>query len=163
MNKPPSAAIGQAVAAALDAPCAKSQRGVAAYRETSHSPVVVAVAHNGPPRGFACPGRAICGEQCRKLACHAEARVLQQLGASDHSLSRVTLVHVKVVDGRPVTSGPPSCLPCAAAIADCGASIWLWHEDGWELYGPLRFYRLTLQNAGMSVRDFTMLEHTVEG
>ena len=159
MQKPPKWVIEEATRAARKAWCAKDSRGVVAWLPGSRTFVSAA---NGPPAPFKCSGREDCRAACGKLAGHAEERALWAWYAERGSRSRSSsltssprtrvygdvqpeLVHVRVVDNKAVTSGPPSCITCSRTILMAGvAAIWLWHDDGWRRYEPAEFHTLSL-------------------
>lgn len=152
--------IQQAVEEALKSPCAKSKRGVALWGALPPSiwgrqlPPFLILAHNGPPSGTPCQGREICGSNCNKIAVHAEERALlkltRQMNRDGRSSLGASMLHVKVVDGELVPSGPPSCWQCSRMILEAGvASMWLYHEEGWREYPAEEFHRLTLKECGL--------------
>jgi hypothetical protein len=112
VNVPPQLAIAAAVAESIKSPCAKSKRGVAAYRALPY-PHVVARGHNAQPSGFACDGSDACLSTCAKLCVQAEQAVLAQEFFGPRFAEPVYLVHVKTVDGLLVASGGPSCDRCS--------------------------------------------------
>ena len=137
-----------AVEAGAKSPCCKSKRGVVVwedeYRDLLESPVS---GHNGPPPGFACDGSDACRKACGRTCVHAEHRALMK-ASPDHT----DLLHVKVVDGAAVPSGPPSCEHCSKAILDAGIKrVWLLHETGLRLYSAEDFHVQTLVNKGLPV------------
>ncbi len=137
-------ALDQAVLEAAQSSCQKSKRGVVIWSNPWRGFIVQA--HNGPPPGFACDGSDACRSACGKLCQHAEMRALflARLGTD--------LLHVKVVDGKAVPSGPPSCWQCSRAILDQGIQrVWLLHEDGLWSYSAEDFHVQTLQNCGLPV------------
>jgi len=141
-------ALELAVDAGAKAACQKSRRGVVIFHAACEGSVS---ASNGPPVPFVCGGSADCRAACREVAVHAEARALLAFKAAD-PLDRLgwELVHVKVVDGRPVPSGPPSCVRCSALILEAGiARVWLLHEDGLRAYSAIEFHALSLQHHGL--------------
>jgi len=63
------------------------------------------------------------------------------------------LVHVKVVNGSLVSSGPPSCAACSLTILDAGIrAVWLFHEDGWRRYEALDFHERSMDAEGILKR-----------
>lgn len=122
-------------------PCQKSQRGVVLV--TAHGFMMGAC--NAIPI-VGCLGRERCGDKCAKVAVHAEERVLLMAGqmAQDSEI-----VHLKVMDGLPVASGPPSCAQCSRLMLSAGvAGVWLLH-DKWTRYTAIDFHRRTLENCGL--------------
>lgn len=125
MISPPDAAIAEAVAAARLSPCAKSKRGVSFF--SRRTGVTFRGDFNGPPEGFSCSGSDTCKAHCRKVAVHAEERAIMGiLGEMAHLGEWPDLVHVKVVNGELVPSGPPSCLQCSRLVAEVGVGVWLY-------------------------------------
>jgi hypothetical protein len=145
MNAPPEIAILRAITEANKSPCAKSKRGVAAYRAYPH-PHIVASGHNAQPPGFACDGSDECKAACAKLCIHAEQAALAQRFDGPMFGDAAYLVHVKTINGLLVPGGGPSCWQCSRIIlADSRIrGIWLFHESGWRLYEPDEFHELTL-------------------
>lgn len=128
-------------------PCAKSKRGVIIFHpEREH----FITAHNGPPSPFRCDGSVACRNFCNKVAIHAEQRAIQLARIFDLH-EGWEMLHVKVVDGVAVSSGPPSCAQCSGSILQSGlAAMWLLHE-GMQLqrYDPVNFHELSLQKCGL--------------
>lgn len=143
-----------AVRVGAASPCAKSKRGVVIFDQTR----VLALGNNHPPRGFACSGSEACRAACPKLCVHAEQAALAALGPVDPTTgepwANLDLLHVKVVDGLPVPSGPPSCWQCSRAILDHGGiiGVWLLHEQGWRFYTAHDFHVLTLAACDLPVQ-----------
>jgi deoxycytidylate deaminase len=147
MNAPPAYVIEAARLAALKSPCAKSKRGAAllnreladmVFRVASHVPfdglgVIAATGFNGPPEGLSspgalCSGSDLCRRDCAKLCLHAEERAIRAAGALD-DVADLELVHVKVVDGRVVPGGGPSCWQCSRLVAEVKLrGVWLFEH-----------------------------------
>ena len=110
---------------------------------------------NHPPAPFTCDGSTACREACGKVCVHAEADALLQAtkGLPDPwFMGGAEMLHVKVVNGREVPSGPPSCWQCSRLILESGiAGMWLLHEEGFQRYTPEEFHRLTLEHCGLPV------------
>lgn len=144
-------AIDAAVTAARTSPCAKDQRGAAVWHHDY--PHRLAAAPNGPPSPFFCDGSPACRAGCGKLAVHAEMRALgrylRQCGAGNgFGMRGMSVLHIRVVDGIAVPSGPPSCVACSRDMLEAGvASVWLWHETGWCEYPAAEFHALSLAHA----------------
>lgn len=137
-----------AAAAAVRSPCAKSQRGVLVFRADG---TVVGRGFNAQPKPFACDGSDACRASCGKLCEHAEAAALRDAGPI-HPQAVVHLLHVKVVRGVAVPSGPPSCWQCSRAILAAGiSSVWLLHQGGVKGYTAEDFHRLTLEHERLPV------------
>lgn len=145
--------VAAAVAAGARSPCAKSKRGVALYDFALGEARVVARAWNSPPPGFACDGSAACRAACREVCVHAEIAALITAGPRARGRS---LLHVKVVDGRAVPGGGPSCVGCSRAIVQAGIrTVRLLEErDGdvrWVAYSADEFHALSLAAHGFPV------------
>lgn len=130
-------------------PCSKSKRGVIIFhpqRENFYT------AHNSPPAPFRCDGSDACRGSCGKVAVHAEARAIL-LARSLNLWDGWEMLHVKVVDGVAVASGPPSCVQCSGLILESGLrAMWLLHEDMQLVrYEPALFHELSLQNSALPV------------
>jgi len=147
-------ALERATEAAVSAGCAKSKRGVIIWDPTNRD-LGYALGQNSPPFPFICDGSEQCRGSCNKLAVHAEqAALLEWLGrenVNSMDLRECELLHVKVVDGEAVPSGPPSCWQCSRLISEVGffRKVWLLHEVGLKAYTPYEFHLLTLENCGL--------------
>lgn len=116
-------AEAMAVSVASAGPCAKSKRGAVIVTSNRWN---VYRAFNGPPAGVSCTADDTCKSTCRIKAMHAEQRAL--FAAGRHARG-AEMVHAKVVDGKLVPSGPPSCGQCSKAAFDAGiAGFWLYHQ-----------------------------------
>ena len=134
-------ALETAVKAAVLSPCQKSKRGVAIF----HREYGLSVAGcNHPPGPLKCDGTKACRKVCNKICVHAEQDALLQSGAP---LVGYEMLHVKVVAGKAVPSGPPSCWQCSRLILAAKLkAMWLLHEDGLRAYSPLQFHIMTLEH-----------------
>lgn len=137
-----NAALRRAIEEGAKSPCSKSKRGVVIWKAGHAGDHEIVSAHNGPPPGFACDGTDACRAACGRLCLHAEMRALF------HTPRDATdLLHVKVVNGVGVPSGPPSCVDCSKAILDRGISrVWLLHETGLRLYSARDFHVQSVLN-----------------
>lgn len=141
-------AVRAAIAAARKSPCAKDQRGAAVW----HRNAALMVAEcNSPPLPFYCDGSDACRASCGKLAAHAEESALQAFQALGGVAKGASVLHVRTVNGQPVTSGPPSCVTCSRTLLVAGvADVWLWHGgeqwSGWHCYEAATFHALSLQH-----------------
>jgi ADP-ribose pyrophosphatase YjhB (NUDIX family)/deoxycytidylate deaminase len=140
-------AIERAVSMACLSPCSKSKRGVVVLRANG---TIVGSGFNHPPGGRACAGTDACRADCGKLCVHAEMSALRDAGSAAGPLE---VVHVKVVDGRLVAGGGPSCSPCARDLLDDGrvVAVWLFHVDGWRRYPIADFYETTMRECGLPI------------
>ena len=140
--------LPQAAVVAVKSPCAKSKRGVLVFRSDG---TVVGRGVNAQPAPFACDGSETCRASCAKLCEHAEQAALRDAGRL-HPQAVLHMLHVKVVNGVAVPSGPPSCWQCSRAILAAGIStVWLLHEDGVRGYSAEDFHRRTLEHEGLPV------------
>jgi hypothetical protein len=152
-------ALKKAIEIAKESPCQKSKRGVVVWNGENTQPITTPrglgqwdADHNGPPPGFACDGSPACRAHCSKLCLHAEERVI--LGMEDYTYS--DMLHIKVVDGEAVPSGPPSCWQCSRKILEKDFErIWLMHDEDGSLvlksYTATEFHEQTLINCGLPV------------
>lgn len=177
MIAPPYWIIGYALELAAQSPC-RSKRGVVVYApSTAHLGVrTLGTGHNGPPRGFACPGREACTGTCGQRCVHAEMRALRAISYPVAEVGRIDLeaemrwraglparasqlldlVHVELApDGGVVACDGPRCWQCSREIADVGAigRVWLYEATAsgpaWRSYSADEFHRATLIACGM--------------
>ena len=140
-------ALAFAIDKTEDSRCQKSKRGVTIWNPATWE--IDGVGTNGPPHGFACDGSIACRMHCNKLCTHAEVDALMDAGTEAYGDE---LLHVKVVDGRVVVSGPPSCWQCSREIVAAGISgVWLLHETGWRRYTAEAFHEATLRHCELPV------------
>lgn len=138
MNPPPNI-VDLAVAEAVRSPC-RSKRGAVIFL----GEIPLAAGFNYKPD---CDGSAQCKATCGKEAVHAEQSALLSLPWGTDSRGLVIL-HVKVIDGKPVPGGPPSCVQCSKLIRHVDLDwVWLLHESGWWRYGAEEFHRLSVENS----------------
>jgi len=146
------AALALATKVGSESPCAKSKRGVVLFCRTYG---LLGVGNNHPPDNFRCDGSDECRASCNRVCVHAEMDALAQFcqELQDNFLMRVDqrgpirpeMLHVKVVDGKAVSSGEPSCWQCSRHVVNFGIkAFWLLHEDGLRRYGPDEFHEHTL-------------------
>lgn len=145
-------ALRRAVTVAKRSPCQKSKRGVVIWIP-------------GEPHYYLgwnarldadCDGSAECRAVCSKVCRHAEQSALLSMARSSHPWppGRAHMLHVKVVDGEPVPSGPPSCWQCSKLIHGAMlVAMWLLHDDGLRSYEPREFHRLTLLHCGLARQE----------
>jgi deoxycytidylate deaminase len=128
------------IEAAKNSPC-RSQRGVVLW---DHHGIISSGANH--LQIGTCDKSDRCKATCGKAALHAEEAAIA--GASrTRSLTGTHMAHIKIVDGKPVASGPPSCVRCSNQILAHGiAFMWLLHQDGWREYSAYDFHRLTLDH-----------------
>jgi hypothetical protein len=139
-TQPPDSVVHEAVIAARRSPCSKSKRGVVIFEpdhdDWQHPPVVmVASGFNGPPGLMHCDGSDACRRDCPKICMHAEERAILQIdrdtwerfGDGGFHMQHLDLVHVKVVDGKLVGGGGPSCWQCSRTVYDALlGGVWLY-------------------------------------
>ena len=143
----PEDALAAAVQAGCQSPCVKSKRGVVLWTPDQG---LVEIGWNHPPTGFSCHGTQSCRKACGKVSVHAEMDALIKAGRAEIPVVGMEMLHVKVVDGEAVPSGPPSCVDCSKHILEAGlAGMWLLHEEGLKRYTASDFHRLTLEHLGL--------------
>ncbi len=178
--EPPARAIEVARAAASRSPCVKSKRGAVLFWSDSRDVIVreITAAFNGPPLPWRCDQSEDCRAQCGATCMHAESRCLATaLRTGIHRMpelvtpfrdqmlchaSNYDMLHVKVVGGKVVAGGPPSCLECSKQILEAGIrAMWLYeavHVDAstmelvggvWRYYSAQEFHAETLRNKGL--------------
>lgn len=108
------------------------------------------IATNSPPEPFACANNEQCKKVCNQTCIHAEERAiiksLQRHGEVDFCLC----LHLKIVDGKPVTSGCPSCVTCSRKLLECKIKyMYLWQENGWKRWTAEEFHLETLNHLGL--------------
>jgi len=146
-------ALKHAIDAGRGSMCAKSKRGVVIF---SRSAGIISAASNGPPPGFKCDGSDACKAGCGLVAVHAEQRAILDAHYFGKAVSRTEMLHVKVVDGKAVPSGGPSCVHCSKLILGANIEVmWLLEDVGGlptlVRYTALDFHRATLKNCGLHV------------
>jgi len=139
-----------AVEAARTSPCQKSKRGVVIWRRGGG---ILSTGFNHPAHGT-CDGSESCRRDCSKTCIHAEQDAMWEASRYGKAIQDVEMLHVKVIDGNPVPSGPPSCWQCSKMLVNSGIkAMWLLEEvDGeptLKQYTTLGFHRLTLINCGL--------------
>jgi deoxycytidylate deaminase len=144
-------ALKAATDAALKSPCAKSKRGVVIW---GYQTGIYAAKPNAPPPGFHCDGSTTCRAACGKVAVHAEQAAILDCHRWGKPTRGLEMLHVKVVGGKAVPSGGPSCPDCSKLIVEAGFSgMWLYEDspDGPTLvrYTADEFHTLTLKNCGL--------------
>lgn len=140
MSQPNIEVIKEAVFAADSSPC-RSQRGAAIWDCQGF----IAAGFNYKPTGFPCDHSDACKASCRFDAIHAEqCAIMGALRSQPGRLVGASMLHVKVVNGMLVPSGPPSCVKCSTMIVASGIGfMWLYHETGWRMYSAHEFHRLS--------------------
>ena len=133
-------AIDTAITASCSSLC-RSKRGVCIYT----GDFLLATGFNHQPGRLACDGSELCKSTCRYTAVHAEAAALLRC-AFPYRLVGSSLVHIKTVNGVPVPSEGPSCLPCACLILEARiGTVWLLLSEGWHSYDAAEFHRLSVE------------------
>lgn len=167
MSVPSQYLIDRALEVAAYSPCEKSKRGVV----LSRGGVVVGEGCNGPPDGFACPGRAACTGTCGLRCVHAEMRAIFDATANSGLVKRepwlLDLLHVELApDGGVVPCDGPSCVQCSKHVVECGfiGRVWLYVNNplrddrvpdlvrpAWLSYEPAEFHELSLIASGVQL------------
>lgn len=144
----PEDMVAAAVKIGATSPCAKSKRGVVIFDSVVHS--VNSFGKNHPAVGT-CDGSDACRRDCTKRCVHAEQAALLKLAPCKEAV----LLHIKVVDGKGVPGGPPSCIECSKLIVASGkiAHVWLWEAEGWVKRTAAEFHKETCENVGVYPYD----------
>lgn len=123
-----------AIEAARQSPC-QSKRGVVAWDGDG----IISVGFNHQPKPFICDGSDRCKRTCGKSAIHAEQSAI--LHGNQTRLRGASMLHIKVVDGKPVDSMGPSCAECSKLMLEAGIQrMWLFHSSGWKCYPIAEFH-----------------------
>lgn len=137
-------------------PCAKSKRvsaiissSLETYDGISSYPYIIAV--NTPPGKFTCMNNELCRVNCNKVCVHAEENViLQAFKYRTIEVMGGACLHLKIVGGKAVASGNPSCISCSRKILQAGLKyMYLFHENGWKRYEAEEFHQLSLESQGI--------------
>lgn len=144
-------ALTEAITTGMKSPCAKSKRGVVIFVRNYG---VLNVGWNHPPDPFECDGTPACRMRCAKWCVHAEQHALRRVEEWWSHPRQREVLHVKVVNGAAVPSGPPSCIECSKILCDDLRidAIWLLHEDGLRAYSRVEFHRKSLEHHGLVER-----------
>lgn len=68
----------------------------------------------------------------------------------ENRVDGASMLHVKVIDGKAVPSGEPSCWQCSRLILASGIkTMWLLHEDGLKAYTAKEFHMKTLEHCNL--------------
>lgn len=150
MNFTEHDALAAAIEIAKVSPCAKSNRGVVIFHRRDG---ILASGHNHPPSPFRCDGSGDCREFCNQLCVHAELAALHDLRFNLVSRVRdLEMLHVKVINGVAVPSGPPSCWQCSREIlAARVCTMWLLHDEGLRSYSSEEFHEKTLRHCKLPI------------
>lgn len=141
-------ALAVAIEQAGTSSCMKSKRGVVIW--STYTGELLASGTNRPPPRFPCDGSFACRTHCNKLCTHAELNAILDVG--DAGCHGDELLHVKIIDGRAVASGPPSCWQCSRQIVAEGiGGVWLLHDEGWKRYVGDEFHEATLRHCELPV------------
>ena len=137
--------IALAIERAKLSPCVKSKRGVVIFNGDNF----IAHGYNCPPGRFNCLDNDNCRANCRRVSVHAEERAIIRAG---RECNGADLIHIKVVDGKPVASGAPSCVGCSRLIYAAGIrEVWLYQEQGWRAWTAEDFHIATLESCGLPI------------
>jgi hypothetical protein len=137
---------------------ARASRARKMRRECLPANMILSAGTNMQPPGFACDGSTMCKANCGRLCEHAEASALRRLKAS---VIDCDMLHIKTVNGEPVTSGDPSCMECSKAILADGriSGVWLLHDEGWRRYNASEFHELSIRSNDIVVGDLGKSKH----
>jgi deoxycytidylate deaminase len=148
MTTPPVLVVERAIMEAAQSPC-QSKRGAAIFKPEDGG-ALVSVGYNHQVEPFVCDGSDKCKSHCRQTAIHAEQSALVSAGTHVYGLE---MLHVKVVDGRLVPSGVPSCVACSKLIVSSGLqAMWLYQHDGWRRYGAEDFHLRSVAASMVNMR-----------
>jgi len=133
-------ALVYAIEAAKQSPCQKSKRGVVIFSRQGQRPFGTGC--NRPPGPYACTGNTACRRECSKICVHAEQDALLKAGC----VVACEMLHIIIDDqGKPVSSGHPSCWQCSRLILAAGiTTMWLYRDGGLVNYSALSFHDTTL-------------------
>lgn len=141
------------VRTAMRSGCQKSKRGVLIVPKTILLPLVPLFWMTGTnrPAVGTCDGSEACRQACSKICVHAEQAALMRVG---HHARDAEVYHLKVVDGKPVPSGGPSCVECSKLMLVAGVSgVWLYQDTprglGWVRWSAKDFHYDTLAALGL--------------
>lgn len=151
-------ALPFAIAAGVQSPC-RSKRGAVIFHP-DYCATVIGVGCNGPAVPFICDGSEACKSTCRRTAVHAEQSAI--IAAKDYwsLLPDSSMLHIKVVDGAPVPSGPSSCLECSKLILASGIGwMWLFQEGGWRRYSAAEFHAASARHHGIELLQMKVDRH----
>jgi deoxycytidylate deaminase len=152
----PPHVVEYAVTRGARSPCGKSKRGAVVF--DPYNGEIISGGSNRLPDGVCAAALPVvneaaaeaCRRSCGTRCVHAEAKAILRTYPHDRAGRQLEIVHVKVVDGAAVASGPPSCVPCAALILEARIeAAWLLHEYGWIRYMAADFYRLSCEAKGL--------------
>lgn len=136
-------ALKLAVKAAKKSKC-QSQRGVVIWHRKYG---LMTSGWNAPPKPFKCDGSDACRANCAKTALHAEQAAILKFHFINVLISDCEMIHVKIIDGKAVTSEKPSCWQCSKLILASGLkAMWLYQKEGYVRYTALDFHQKTLVN-----------------
>lgn len=150
-------ALDQAIRAAQESPCAKSQRGVVLWRRaTGERPgLYLGAGFDHPPAPFTCDRSVACRGSCSKLCIHAAEDLLLKIPTTRRrwdlwSLQECEMLHIKVENGHATPSGQPTCWQCSRLILGAKLkAMWLLHREGLRSYTPEEFHRTALKNSSL--------------
>lgn len=138
--------LEHAIYAATQSTCAKSKRGVAIFEFGNVRFQEVVMANNSPPKPFICTGTEKCKESCGKVAIHAEERAIMRSLRKHANNSyddfawqsdEKDMVHIKVIDGKPVASTRPSCWMCSRKLVEAKMRYMFMVTDFDDSGGPV--------------------------
>lgn len=124
--------------------CKKSQRGAIIVKEKEilgrgYNQVTIEELCNPCVRENIKDNRRV--ELCSAI--HAEQMAMIDAIKSGKPLAGSRMYHIKVKDGEMRPSGKPSCTVCSRMIHEAGIEFVLWHKEGYGIYSPEEFNRLS--------------------
>jgi deoxycytidylate deaminase len=141
-KRSPAPPMTKLVTWASFAPCHKSKRGVVIVAADGRT-----FSGNNVPIVGQCDGTPECRRDCAKICIHAEQMALATAGEAANGAE---LFHLKVVDGKPVASGAPSCVECSKLMLLAGIDgVWLFQQVGWRRWTAEEFHAETLCTLGL--------------
>lgn len=137
--------LEEAAKEAIKSKCRKSQRGAVIADEVGN---LIGKGHNMPTILDMCCLREKVydnGQIERCTAIHAEQMAILDALSRRRDLKGLTLYHIKVKNGTAMASGQPSCTICSRFAWFVGVKVVLWHAEGYALYQPEEFNRLSFE------------------
>lgn len=126
--------------------CNKSKRVSAIIYSNGFSVIET----NSPPLPFTCMNNENCKKICNKICVHAEERAILSALDKYGDLWDCICMHLKIVNGKPVPSGNPSCVTCSRKLLECKVKyMYLWQEQSWKRWTSEEFHHETLLNLGL--------------
>lgn len=138
--------LEEAAKEARKSKCVKSQRGAILVKNGK----IIGRGHNQitlPDLCNPCIREKIRDNSRAELcaAIHAEQKAIIDAAQNGESILSATLYHIKLKNGTPVPSGAPSCTVCSRIICAARLKFVLWHKDGYVIYEPDEFNKLSFE------------------